>query len=483
MQSAINDFIKWFIPKNILRESEEYRKAGLIIYSSFITMFFCLLYIFVATSICLVQLSNTLAFSIVLFLIILFVFRQTGKFILVGNLFAANMFVISVVGVINTGGIDSPSVAWLILPTVVAFMYANKNSAYVWATIAIGLIIEFYLVGLYGIALSAEYNKDAHHTYRFFAFTGLFSYLLIIFVIYEQAKERFARQLKEANLNISEKNEEIQTQSNHLSDALQEITHSIEYAKRIQKAVLGNPQELTSGFRQGFVFLEPRDIVSGDFFWYSSVTQTLTKLGNNQAPVKVVIAADCTGHGIPGAFMTIMGNALLDEIVNEKHITAPDKILEELDHKVIATLQKHDGGEGTNDGMDMGVLTIHEAQKKAYFAGAKSPLWYICEGEVHEVKGSKYPVGSTQYPPPKVYDAHAIDLKEETMLYLFSDGFQDQFGGEHDKKYLRSRFRQFLLSISHFPGGKQKDLLTQEFINWKGPNAQTDDVLVIGVQV
>ncbi|OJJ16618.1 hypothetical protein BKI52_32410 [marine bacterium AO1-C] len=483
MRNAINDFIKWFIPENIPRESEEYRKAGLIIYSTFITIFFCIFYIFVAFSICLIHLVNILIFNAAFFLVLLFAFKRTGRFVLVGNLFAANMFIISLVGIIDTGGIDSPSVAWLILPTVAAFMYANKNSAYVWATIAIGLIIEFYLVGLYGITFSAKYSKDAHYTYGFFAFTGLFSYLLVIFVVYEQAKERFAHQLKEANLKISEKNEEIQTQSNHLSDALQEITHSIEYAKRIQKAVLGNPQELTTSFRQGFVFLEPRDIVSGDFFWYSSVAQTPEKFGGDQEQVKVVIAADCTGHGIPGAFMTIMGNALLDEIVNERRITAPDKILEELDQKVIATLQKHDGGEGTNDGMDMGVLVINEFQGKAYFAGAKSPLWYICEGEVHEIKGSKYPVGSTQYPPPKVYDSHTIDLKVGTMFYLFSDGFQDQFGGDNDKKYLKSRFRRYLLSISHFPCSKQKDLLTKEFENWKGFNSQTDDVLVIGVQV
>ncbi|EAY28536.1 PP2C family protein-serine/threonine phosphatase [Microscilla marina] len=477
MQNAIKDFIKWFIPPNISPQSEDYRKAGLVIYSIWITLFFSMIYLFVAMSICLRDLVDTLIITSIFFVTILFLFRSTGRLILTGNLFAANLFIISVISIIDTGGIDSPSIAWLILPTVAALMYANKNSAFAWAVVALAFIIEFFLVGLYGITFTAKYHAEARNVYGFFAFTGLFSYLLVIFVIYEQAKERFALQLKAANIKISEKNEEIQTQSNYLSEALQEITHSIEYAKRIQRAVLGDSKDLIEKFRQGFVLFEPRDIVSGDFFWHSS----LTSLRGDS--MKVLIGADCTGHGIPGAFMTIMGNALLDEIVNERKITAPNQILQELDQKVVATLQKKDKGEGINDGMDMAVLVVNETQQQAYFAGAKSPMWYISQGEIHQVKGSKYPIGSNQYNTVKVYESHTITLHPDTIFYLFSDGFQDQFGGSDNKKYLRSRFRRFLLSISHFPFSKQKNLLQQEFTSWKGSNEQTDDVLVIGVQV
>lgn len=483
MQRAIKEFIKWFIPESISRDSEDYRKAGLVIYSVWITLFFSAIYLFVAVSICLGDLVDTLLLTSVFFVIILFLFRATGRLVLTGNLFAANMFIISLVSIIDTGGIDSPAVAWLILPTVAALMYANKNSAFAWATVAIAFLLEFFLVGLYGITFTAKYHANAGNAYGFFAFAGLFSYLLVIFIIYEHAKERFARQLKAANLKISEKNEEIQTQSNHLSDALKEITHSIEYAKRIQKAVLGNPQELISSFRQGFILFEPRDIVSGDFFWHANIPGGPEKPDNDTGEIKVLIAADCTGHGIPGAFMTIMGNALLDEIVNERGMIQPDHILQELDQKVMTTLQTRDGVEGTNDGMDMAVLMIDEQKQQAHFAGAKSPLWFICEGEIHEIKGSKYPVGSTQYQSPKTYESHTLTLKKNTTFYLFSDGFQDQFGGTDDKKYLRSRFRRFLLSISHFPFSKQKSLLQTELETWKGGNLQTDDILVIGIQV
>ena len=259
---------------------------------------------------------------------------------------------------------------------------------------------------------------------------------------------------------------------------MKEITQSIKYAKRIQEAVLGNPQKLTSNFKQGFVLFEPRDIVSGDFFWYSSV---LVQVDGKQQTRKILIAADCTGHGIPGAFMTMMGHALLNEIIIERKITEPDLILQELDQKVIATLQKQDGGEETNDGMDISVLVLDET--KAYFSGAKSPLWYVFDGIIREIKGSIYPVGSSQYHSPKVFTSHSIDLHKDMIIYMFSDGFQDQFGGERDKKYLRSHFRHFLFSISSHSLDKQKEILFQEFTAWKGNNPQTDDILVIGLKI
>jgi serine phosphatase RsbU (regulator of sigma subunit) len=476
MQNVIKDFIKWFIPKDIASNSEDYRKAGLIIFSTWITLFFSIIYLLVAMSMCLRDLVDTLMATSVVFVAILFIFRFTGKFVVAGNLFAANMFVISLVSIIDTGGINSPAIAWLVIPTVAALMYANRNSAFAWAIIVIAFIIDLFLIGLYGIHFTAKHSIEARNMYGAFAFGGLFSYLLVIFVIYEQAKERFAHQLKAANAKISEKNEEIQTQSNYLTDALQEITHSIEYAKRIQRAVLGDAKSLIENFHQGFVLFEPRDIVSGDFFWHSSFSNAQ---GDS---LKVLIGADCTGHGIPGAFMTIMGNALLDEIINERKMTQPSQILQELDQKVVATLQKQGKGEGMNDGMDMAVLVINETQQVAHFAGAKSPLWYINNGDIHQIKGSKYPIGSEQYNAPKQYDDHTIALQEDTIFYIFSDGFQDQFGGAEDKKYLRSRFRTFLLSISHFPFSKQQKLLQQELSQWKGSNAQTDDILVIGVQ-
>lgn len=269
--------------------------------------------------------------------------------------------------------------------------------------------------------------------------------------------------------------EEIQIKSELLSDAFKNITQSIKYAERIQEAMLGNPQSLVEMFSEGFVFFRPRDMVSGDFFWYTTVNPipNVTK--------KIIVAADCTGHGIPGAFMTMLGSALLDEIVNGKQIIKPDEILYEMDRKVIANLHKSRGT--VHDGMDMAVLIVDEVEQTACFAGAKLPLWMVYDNKLTEIKGSKFPIGSTQYKVAKQYECNNFEFELGTSFYLFSDGFQDQFGGDEGKKYLRKRFRQFLLSIGSQSLAQQYKMLEQEFNEWQDINNQTDDVLLIGIQV
>jgi serine phosphatase RsbU (regulator of sigma subunit) len=261
----------------------------------------------------------------------------------------------------------------------------------------------------------------------------------------------------------------------------QHIIDSVRYAQRIQKAILGSEEEVTQNFKEGFIFFKPKDIVSGDFFWFSqqffdSVPKT---------SFRIIIAADCTGHGVPGAFMTVMGNALLDEIVNERHIVEPSQILIELDKKVISTLQRQNTTQ--NDGMDIVVLAIEERatnEKFVHFAGAKNPLYYVRNGEIHEIKGSKFPIGSTQFKKEKIFATTTLPLLENDIFYLFSDGFQDQFGGieKESRKFMVKKFRKMLHEVSDLDFSIQKDKLEQEFNTWQGNYEQTDDVLVIGIK-
>ncbi len=258
------------------------------------------------------------------------------------------------------------------------------------------------------------------------------------------------------------------------------ITDSLRYAQRIQKAILGNEEEILCNFKEGFIFFQPKDIVSGDFFWFSQVYFNAEQKSSR----RILIAADCTGHGVPGAFMTVMGNALLDEIVNEKCITDPHLILAELDKKVVATLQKQNFSQ--NDGMDMVILAIEEKDdntKFVHWAGAKNPLYYIKNQQINEIKGDKFPIGGNTLKHTKVFQTHTLALNEGDIFYLFSDGFQDQFGGKDNKKYMVKRFRQFLFGISSLPLSEQRERLAQEFADWKGRREQTDDVLVMGVRV
>jgi serine phosphatase RsbU (regulator of sigma subunit) len=286
--------------------------------------------------------------------------------------------------------------------------------------------------------------------------------------------------LNEATKVLDLKNQEIRRnrdqlfeQSRLLETKNENITNSIRYARRIQDAIIPEPSEITKNFNDAFVLYHPRDIVSGDFYWFSE-----------KHSQKVIIAADCTGHGVPGALMTMMGNSLINEIVNEKGITNPSEILHELDKKIIQTLQRPTDVDKKpiHDGMDIAVLTVDPDNRTLQFASAHNPLYYVQDGEMQQVKGSKFPVGSLQY-GTKLFELNTIQGKPGDVFYIFTDGFQDQYSQEAQRKYMSKRFRNFLLLISHLPLAEQQTKLAEEFDIWKGDSPQTDDILIIGIKL
>jgi ligand-binding sensor domain-containing protein len=321
-----------------------------------------------------------------------------------------------------------------------------------------------------------------------------------------------ALQIEMRTQELSRRNEEITEKTAQLSAALNKMTDSVRYAKRIQQAILGNPDQIAGNFKDAFILLMPRDIVSGDFFWYAK------KFGK-----KVVIAADCTGHGVPGAFMTVMGNDVLNEVVSHHGITEPGSILNELDRSISETLHRQELQEApavpaaeeapeeapgaeedaeseeapsspapaatpsrqhqVNDGMDIAVLTLNEEDWEFSFAGAKNPLYIVRQGKLMEIKGSSFPIGGRKMRQPKEFKNHKYKMERGDTFYLFSDGFQDQFGGKFNRKFMKKRFRELLQSISHHPMAEQRRILVETFEKWKGDNRQTDDILVIGIRV
>jgi serine phosphatase RsbU (regulator of sigma subunit) len=319
-----------------------------------------------------------------------------------------------------------------------------------------------------------------------------------------QVKQR-TFEIQDKNDELSQQNEEIMAQRNaievqneKLGHTFQQITDSVRYAQRIQRAILGDADEIVSNFADAFIFFKPRDIVSGDFYWFASlenVNQGVAKFKHENSKsnfehcctMKLMIAADCTGHGVPGAFMTIMGNDFLDDIIISQGISRPDKILYALDNKITTALQRgsKNAFDKIQDGMDIAVIALDEINNKLYYAGAKNPLWYVRNGEIHQVSASKFPIGSTQYKTEKVYECHEIDTQVGDIFYIFTDGYQDQFGYENKQKYMKKRFREFLLSISHLGLTEQKAKLEQEMEVWSPQNSgnQTDDMLVIGIKI
>ena len=288
--------------------------------------------------------------------------------------------------------------------------------------------------------------------------------------ILENQKEKLEYQVKERTAEVVLQKEKIEEINKH-------TIASITYASRIQKAILGNINEITPKFKDAFIFLKPHSIVSGDFYWFSELKNI------EKGDLQIIIAADCTGHGVPGAFMTVMGHDFLEEIVNKQNILLPNKILHELDKRVISNLKKETSAEQVDDGMDITILVYEKDNKKLHFSGANNPMFYVRNNELTQIKGSKFPIGGDEIGErKKEYVLNTIEVEENDKFYIFSDGFQDQFGGEKNRKYLTKFFKELILKNSHYAMSKQKQLLETELLEWKSNRNQTDDILIIGLE-
>jgi len=286
-------------------------------------------------------------------------------------------------------------------------------------------------------------------------------------------------QLTLVKMNIEEKNlalgaslVELENQKEIIEKKNHDITSSINYAKRIQTAMLPDLARVKKALPESFVFFQPRDIVSGDFYWFSQVSEK-----------KCIIAAcDCTGHGVPGAFMSLIGNDVLNETVNARDIHEPDKILHSLHMGVVNALNQR--ATDNRDGMDMTLCVIDKENKQVHFAGAKNEVVYIQNEEVMQLKGDKMPIGGERLDVERFFHKQTVDIIAPTTFYMFSDGFQDQFGGDRGRKYMKKRFREFLVEIHNQPFEEQEQILKLEFQSWlAGEYSQIDDVLVIGFKV
>jgi len=262
---------------------------------------------------------------------------------------------------------------------------------------------------------------------------------------------------------------EIREQKEVIEEKNKDITDSINYAKRIQDVILTAKEVKYRLFPDAFVLFKPKDIVSGDFYWFTE------KNG-----IKLIAACDCTGHGVPGALMSMVGNNVLNQIVNERAITLPDEILTELDKQVRKTL-KQDENADTKDGMDLALLSF-SGEYEVEYAGANRPLWIITNNSLNEIKATKVSIGGQQYENQAAFKGHKVSLSKGDTIYIFSDGYADQFNNE-DKKLMSRRFKEILLSIQNLSMSEQEKYLDDFIEKWKGGLEQTDDILVIGIRV
>jgi serine phosphatase RsbU (regulator of sigma subunit)/Tfp pilus assembly protein PilF len=282
------------------------------------------------------------------------------------------------------------------------------------------------------------------------------------------------------NIDLAQAYDEIIRQKSEIQQKNKEITDSISYARRIQEAILPREDLISKDLPDYFIFYRPKDIVSGDFYFYTTVSSPAQ--GGVVKKWLVIAAVDCTGHGVPGAFMSMIGNNILNQIVVDKKVTSPAIALTVLDQKVVQSLKQYEANTELNDGMDIALCAIDPSDLNLQYSGAHRPLVLIRDGEVTEYKASKYAIGG-YHRDDKAFQLENIKLQKGDSVYLFTDGFADQFGGPKGKKFKHKKLIELLQSMYNKPMSEQKQLLDTTFTEWRGDLEQVDDILVIGMRI
>jgi phosphoserine phosphatase RsbU/P len=363
--------------------------------------------------------------------------------------------------------------------------------AYMVLFIGVGMLVlwevKYSLVLLIAtvIANVLFYVKNSSLTVEEFVINGgLLVFTVLVFSVF-LIRNRYSLTYKEikSRLELEKSKEVIEQQKEEVEEVNNEIKSSIRYAKRIQDSLMPSHELMQDLFAGNhFVYYRPKDIVSGDFYWASPVRTS----GENPIELALAAVVDCTGHGVPGAFLSIVGSNFLKQSIKEASVNSVSEALDYLNQKIITTLNQTSNPETrVRDGMDIALIAIDYAQQKLYFSGANNPAYLFRKSEagspeLEVLTATKQAIGAV-VETVEQYKLHSLDLQKGDTLYLFSDGFPDQFGGNNNKKYNYKRFKEFLAKISLLPIQQQQIELEKEFEAWKGSNEQTDDVCIMGI--
>lgn len=303
---------------------------------------------------------------------------------------------------------------------------------------------------------------------------GLLTIISDAYNHYEENLKLLQRAIELSSVELNQSKNKVGKALAELNEKNEDLLSSIHYAKLIQNAILPSEEQFKKLFPGSFVFHRPRDIVSGDFYWLQEYDGKI-----------LVAAVDCTGHGVPGAFMSIIGNNALNAAVREEELTTPSLVLDSLNRGVSSTLtlQTDINEVGIKDGMDIALVTIDYKNMTIQYAGAYNPIYIIRNGQLMETKGDKFPIGLSIDDKLRLFTNHTFDLVFGDMVYIFSDGYPDQFGGPQGKKFKYDQFRALLMDIHELSPRKQVKQIGSRFDEWMGDLVQLDDVLVIGLRI
>ncbi len=294
--------------------------------------------------------------------------------------------------------------------------------------------------------------------------------IIAIVVVWNRTLRKEIKLRKVAEIKLQRSLSQIQEQKEIIEIKNQEVTDSIKYAKRIQTAILPPTENFEAAFNSSFILYKPKDIVAGDFYWLQ-----------DKGDMVLFAAADCTGHGVPGAMVSVVCSNALNKVVNEMGIYDPGKLLDEVRNIVI---ERFKGSQNEiKDGMDISLAVYHRTTKTLNWAGAYNPLWMIREKDKSfvEIKGDKQPIGKCDHMTP--FKTHQVELSKGDKLYLFTDGFADQFGGDKGKKIRSKTMRELVIKYNHFTMKEQMSFLEKFFVEWMGDLEQLDDICIIGVEI
>jgi serine phosphatase RsbU (regulator of sigma subunit) len=280
-------------------------------------------------------------------------------------------------------------------------------------------------------------------------------------------EQKLINEKKILEAKVEERTAEVVQKSMEIEEKNRDITASIRYAERIQRAML--PREDT--FHETFILYMPKDIVSGDFYWMY-----------DNGGTQFIAACDCTGHGVPGAFMSIIGHNSLNKVVREYGITRPGAILDQLNAEVVKALMQRKE-ETINDGMDLTLIAFDRKKFTLEFAGAYNPLYLVRKGELITYKGDRFPIGMSSLQAKKNFQTQQVDIQPGDMIYMSSDGYADQFGSAYAKKYKSGNVKKFLVTLWDLPVNDQRDRLKKEILDWKGDLQQVDDIMFLGTRI
>ncbi|MGZ3865802.1 MAG: PP2C family protein-serine/threonine phosphatase [Bacteroidia bacterium] len=449
--------IDYFVPEKYINDVELSRKSKFIIWFVYITSiigaFFGILMFYHDPN----ELSNLLAISVIIPLMALglFHFRKKGSFIFSAHFFCGIFFIMMIFQPGTTGGLFSPDMPTIYIVPIFAMIMGNIRTGLFYGILCLIVLIAYFILGINEPGPFLEKSNKLTPDYFFFNLT--LNLVVILFLVFrnENLRLKLLGALRESNIIISEKSKE--------------ITDSINYAKRIQTAILPDNAITKNHFPNSFFLYQPKDIVSGDFYWMAE------KQGFHFLAV-----ADCTGHGVPGALMSVIGVNHLNTIIQEKAILDTSAILAELDKNVTKILNQTKTE--MRDGMDIAILKINFREKRVEYAGANRPLYHISNGKLNETKPTKLPIGGGETGKEKKFESVHLQLNAGDMIYLSTDGYADQFGGEKNKKLTTKKFKNMLESISGQNTEEQEKYLLESFNKFKGSSEQTDDVLVAGIR-